>query len=215
MADAGMSVRDRSVLDYGCGKGGDALKYLHQGAKKVYGIDISQSYIQECIQLVHQAGYADTCYDFQVMDAHKLMFDDNVFDLVIGNGILHHLDVDVALAEVHRVTKKGGRALFFEQLADNPLLKLFRRLTPHARTVDETPFSGSQIRRIFNGQLWDPSLVYCGLVEAPVAMITSLIMPRSPDNPLLRWADRLEKWTHKKKILLSWNQYVLFDMVKK
>ena len=121
---------------------------------------------------------------------------------------------DIALAEIHRVTKPGGRVLFFEPLADNPLLKLFRVLTPNARTVDEVPFSKNQIGQIVDKHLWAPNFVYCGLIETPVAMFTSLIMPKNPNNYLLKAANRLETWTHKKRILLSWNQYILFDMRK-
>src|SRR5690606_29089661 len=102
-----------------------------------------------------------------------------------------------------------------EPLADNPLLKLFRRLTPHARTEDEAPFTGRDLAKLSNERLWDIEWAYCGLIEAPVAMITSVIMANRPDNIFLRWADRLERWTHDKGVLLAWNQYVLFNMLKK
>ena len=85
--------------------------------------------------------FSDKNFNFRVMDAHKLEFEENKFDLVIGNGILHHLDKLEAINSIYRVLKPGGRLVFKEPLADNPFLKIFRYFTPKARTVDEEPFS--------------------------------------------------------------------------
>lgn len=203
------------VLDYGCGRGQASLIYLNRGAAKVCGIDISPVYIQHATDAAHRAGYDEDRFSFRVMDAHQLTFEDGSFDLVIGNGILHHLDSELALREIYRVLKPGGRTLLHEPLADNPLLKLFRLLTPHARTEDETPFTGAAIRSLLSKNDWQADMVYAGILEAPVAMITSLLMPRRPENGLLRWTDVAERWMHERRILLSWNQQVLFNMVKR
>lgn len=202
------------VLDYGCGRGHESLTYLAQGAAHVSGIDISPVYIEDAHNRAVRAGFAANRFSFQVMDAHDLMFPAQTFDLVIGLGILHHLDPDVALDEIHRVLRPGGRVLLLEPLADNPLLKLFRYLTPHARTEDEAPFTGAQIQALLQRSVWHPELAYCGLFELPIAMLTSVCLPVSSDNMLLRAAHRLEQWAHKTKLLPSWNQYVLFNMTK-
>ncbi len=204
----------KTVLDYGCGRGEESLNYLEHGAEKVYGIDISIRYIEHAAMNAGRAGYPEDRYAFHVMDAHKLDFPDSTFDLVIGHAILHHLDPWIALQEIYRVLKPGGRLLLNEPLADNPLLKLFRLLTPHARTKDEKPFTGKQIESILQMQGWESELIFCGLIEAPTAMITSVLMRHRSDNALLRLAHTIEKWTHRHRILLSWNQYVLLNMRK-
>ena len=79
------------VLDYGCGKGIDSLKLLQSGAI-VYGIDIAKNYIEESIELAKKNNFSEDLFEFKVMDAHFLEFEENKFDLVIDNGILHHLD---------------------------------------------------------------------------------------------------------------------------
>lgn len=161
------------------------------------------------------AGVSENRYRFHVMDAHDLKFDDESFDLIIGFGILHHLEAELALSEIHRVLKPGGRVLLQEPLADNPLLRLFRILTPGARTEDEEPFSGRAVRALSSHRQWNTELFYCGILEAPVAMLTSVLMPNSPDNWLLRATDKAERWLHNRGILLNWNQYVCFNMSKR
>lgn len=48
-------------------------------------------------------------------DVHDLPFADGEFDNVVGVDVLHHLsDVDVALGEITRVLRDGGRAVFVE-----------------------------------------------------------------------------------------------------
>jgi hypothetical protein len=56
---------------------------------------------------------------------------------------------------------------------------------------------------------------FCGIFEAPTALLTSVLLPSRPQNPVLRLADRAERWMHAHRALLSWNQYVLFDLRKK
>jgi SAM-dependent methyltransferase len=214
IADYMKGVKGLQVLDYGCGRGEMAMECLENGAAKVCGIDISQVYIEDCRQKAAAAGFEPERCDFRVMDAHKLEFPDNSFDLVAGFGILHHLDPDIALGEIQRVLRPGGRVIMHEPLADNPLLKLFRRLTPRARTEDERPFTGADLRRLTQRPGWKLEMRYCGLVEAPVAMVTSLLMPRNPNNFLLRMADWAEVRLNRLRFLQPWNQCVLFNMRK-
>ena len=73
------------------------------------------------------------------MGAERLDYPDDRFDLSIGFAILHHLDLELSLAELYRVLKPGGVAYFVEPLGSNPLINLYRRLTPQYRTEDEKP----------------------------------------------------------------------------
>lgn len=98
----------KKVLDYGCGKGEASLSYLQHDAT-VYGIDIAHNYIDAAINAALEAGFPPHQFTFEVMDAHKLRYVSESFDVVIGNGILHHLDSDIAMAEIYRVLKPGGR----------------------------------------------------------------------------------------------------------
>jgi SAM-dependent methyltransferase len=201
------------VLDFGCGRGERSVMMLGQGAE-VDGIDISQVYIDEAAEAARAAGHPEHQFRFVVGDAHALPYDAGAFDLVIGEGIIHHLDLDVALSEVSRVLKPGGRALFLEPLLDNPLLKLFRRITPSARTEDERPLSAADLARIEATGNWQVESLYCGLLGAPTAVATSILLRPFPNNVLLRAADRLERALGDRPSLRSKHQYVLLNLVR-
>lgn len=132
--------RGLEVLDYGCGRGYGALRAAENGATHAYGFDISDAEIEEAKRLADDSGLAARC-TFLVADAHHTPFQDHQFDLVIGDGILHHLDIESALLEIKRILKPGHAAYFVEPMAHNPFLRLGRALTPSARTDDEHPFT--------------------------------------------------------------------------
>jgi SAM-dependent methyltransferase len=215
MAEITANLHGKTILDYGCGRGIMTLRYLANGAEKVSAIDISEVYVQDVLQQALAAGYAPERCDFRTMDAHKLDFPDASFDYVVGYGILHHLDPAVAMPEIYRVLKPGGRVLLQEPLADNPLLKVFRKLTPQARTEDEAPFTMAQVRSLESACRWKEESIYCGILEMPVAMVTSKLLPNRPNNFLLRWADKVETFLHRKRWFMGWNQYLVFNFLKR
>ncbi|MFT4803567.1 MAG: ubiquinone/menaquinone biosynthesis C-methylase UbiE [Psychroserpens sp.] len=215
IAELTSDLSDKVVLDYGCGRGDESIKYLINGAEIVYGIDISPTYIKAAQTKAKELSIDQSRYNFQTMDAHELEFEDCTFDLIIGYGILHHLDPKVAMNEIYRTLKPNGRVVLLEPLADNPLLKIFRKFTPKARTVDEAPFSKEQLYQISDKSKWIAEMKYCGMIEAPVAMFTSIVIPKRENNFLLRMAHTIERFFHKKNILNSWNQYIVINMLKR
>lgn len=64
---------------------------------------------------------------FLVAAAEQTGLPDASFDLVVGKWLLHHVDVPAAAAEIRRVLRPGGRAVFFENQDRNPLLRIARR----------------------------------------------------------------------------------------
>jgi ubiquinone/menaquinone biosynthesis C-methylase UbiE len=128
------------VLDYGCGPGYLTNELLDRGAVHVTGIDISEGEIEEAHRRAVADGVAD-CASHLVADAHAMPFEDDAFDLIVGDSILHHLELEKALREIRRVLRPGGRAVFMEPLWHSPILRLGRALTPAARTPDEHPLT--------------------------------------------------------------------------
>lgn len=136
----------RQVLEYGCGTGSHAFELAARGAR-VTGIDISPEGIAQARGRAAAEGLEERLR-LQVMDAEALEFPAGCFDLVCGSGILHHLDLERAAAELCRVLKPGGRAVFFEPLGHNPLIALYRRLTPRMRSADEHPLRWGELEQL-------------------------------------------------------------------
>src|SRR5262249_27828067 len=90
----------------------------------------------------------------------RLPFADGTFDRVWGNAILHHLDMERAAGELHRVLRPGGIAVFCEPWGGNPLLNWAREHFPYAgkaRTADEQPLRHRELmilRRVFPKLRW-------------------------------------------------------------
>ncbi len=206
-------VAGLSILDIGCGHGELSLQLLERGAAFIAGIDISDNYVDVASSSAKTQGFSPDRFEFRVMDAHHLEYADNFFDIVAGNGILHHLDLPTCLAEMERVLKPGGFALFIEPLAGNPMLRLFRRLTPRARTLDEKPLDTSDLRSF--EEHWQVKSRYYGILSAPVAAFTSIFLRLFPNNPLLTAADWMERRLSKHRTFDAYNQYVMLVLIKK
>ncbi|WP_340104023.1 class I SAM-dependent methyltransferase [Rhodohalobacter sp. 8-1] len=129
------NIAGLSVLEYGCGPGSQAFSLAKAGAK-VTAIDISDVAIEQTKEEAVRQGVEVACH---VMDAEDLTFDDSSFDRVCGSGILHHLDLERCYKELSRVLKPGGLGIFFEPLGYNPVINLYRQMTPDLRTDDEHP----------------------------------------------------------------------------
>ncbi|HYI38492.1 MAG TPA: class I SAM-dependent methyltransferase [Thermoleophilaceae bacterium] len=140
-------IRDRGtnrrVLEYGCGRTSFATAMASAGAT-VTGIDISEVAVDTSRALATEQDLEDQL-DFQVMDAENLPFESE-FDLVCGTGILHHLDLELALRGIARALRPNGSAVFLEPLGHNPVINLYRDRTPTQRSEDEHPLLMSDLR---------------------------------------------------------------------
>jgi ubiquinone/menaquinone biosynthesis C-methylase UbiE len=146
------ALKDRTILDFGCGEGWSTIEYTKRGAE-VYCFDISPESIHNLLHEAEEEGVAKHIRP-AVMAAEHLSYPGKTFDLVLGVSILHHTDVGLVGKEVARVLKPGGRALFIEPLSHNIFLRFFRWLTPNRRTPTEQPMSVSQIRDFTRAFQW-------------------------------------------------------------
>lgn len=98
---------NKNCLDVGCGTGRFSFCMSNLGAN-VWGIDPGEDSIAEATSLAKKMGLEKIT--FLKQNAYELKFNDNFFDFVTCNGVLHHLDKPkAALKEIFRVLKKGGK----------------------------------------------------------------------------------------------------------
>ena len=100
------SFQGKKVLEIGCGAGYDAYEFCRNGADYT-GIDIAPENIDRISKHLSFYGYQPK---LMVGDAEFLEFQDESFDVVFSNGVLHHVpDITRTLKEINRVLKPGGR----------------------------------------------------------------------------------------------------------
>ncbi|MFC1668291.1 class I SAM-dependent methyltransferase [Chlamydiota bacterium] len=130
-------VKRKTVLDLGCGSGENTV-FLYLKGAKVFAIDYSFEGIVMTQQRLEANNITDNYYLSQ-MNAEELAFKDNSFDIVLGNAILHHLDIKIARDELFRILKKGGKIILREPYVDSRILRCIRKLVPF-KNVEATKY---------------------------------------------------------------------------
>lgn len=133
------------VLEIGCGTG-YFTKELAKKCAELTAIDISPDLINIAKQKLTSSGV-----NFILDNAARLSFRDQTFDAVIGSSVLHHLDIEPALAEIYRVLSPGGLIAFTEPNMLNPQIALQKNIPPLKKAAgdspDETAFVSWSLRK--------------------------------------------------------------------
>lgn len=137
------SLAGKRILDLGCGAGESSVYFALHGAD-VYGYDIAEEFLKIARLLAQKYGVEPK---FTHGDANKLPYEDGYFDLVYGNGVLHHVNLSSTIKEIHRVLHGGGKAVFVEPLYYNPLINIYRCIANEVRTEDERPLRFKDMRQ--------------------------------------------------------------------
>ncbi len=122
-------LRGRSVLECGCGPGGQIPLLAHSGAR-VWAFDLVPEVVEVARRVCRVSGVDDKV-ELSVSSFENISYPDEMFDVVVGFGVLHHVNIPLAARQVHRVLKPGGVAVFSEPLGTNPILEWARKHVPY------------------------------------------------------------------------------------
>ncbi|MBN1813536.1 MAG: class I SAM-dependent methyltransferase [Anaerolineae bacterium] len=126
-------IKGLRILELGCGTGDYTVVLARRGAS-VWAADLAPSAL-EITRRRALMNSVDDCIHPVQMSAETLALPDDTFDWVVGFGLLHHAEPPNLAAEVQRVLRASGRALFREPLGLNPFLEFARRYIPYRRKV--------------------------------------------------------------------------------
>jgi tellurite methyltransferase len=110
----------KTVADIGCGHGRNLIYFL-KNEYEVYGLDQNEEAVAEVQRLSKVLHPANPVSNFHVGLVEELLFEDDFFDLVICNAVLHFArdsdHFDRMLQSIWRVVAQGG--FLFVRTASN------------------------------------------------------------------------------------------------
>jgi SAM-dependent methyltransferase len=200
-------LRDREVLELGCGLGQLTTLLARSGAR-VTALDISPASVAVARRRAALHGVGDRVR-FVVAPAERLPFPDDRFDAAVGKAVLHHLDVRTAGPELHRVLRPGGRAAFSEPLGTNPLVAFAR---------DHLPYPGKNPRGadrpLSFGDVAAWGAPYAEFHHREIQLLSMLERALGFGRPLPRLR-RVDAWLLRRfPVLRGACRYVVLTMVK-
>lgn len=128
------------ALELGCGTG------VFTALARTSGADITA--IDLCQDLLDMARSKSpsAMARFIVGNIEAMPFHEGAFDAIYGSSVLHHLDVRVALLEILRVLKPGGRLACVEPNLLNPHVMLIKKIKAIGSRVGELPHETAFVR---------------------------------------------------------------------
>lgn len=126
-----LDLRDKKVVDVGCGEG-HLVRLMTRHGAKAFGV--------ECNPLQLEMAHAEKPVGGEVYfdgKAEALPFDDTSVDVVVFFNSLHHVNTDTmtqALSEAARVLKLGGQLYICEPMAEGAHFDLMRPV--HDETIE-------------------------------------------------------------------------------
>ena len=140
------NVKNKVILNLGCGFGDHSKKLSQKGAKKIIGLDLSK----ELIKSANQQNVPNCEFEVGNMDK-KLKYKNNSFDLVISGLALHYVEnVKQLFSEVNRILKKNGTFVIstghpiFDLLSESPNHRIQIKRVGKKRIVEGDYFDESK-----------------------------------------------------------------------
>jgi len=198
-------VKGKTILDLGCGPGGDTreIARLVGSSGHVTGIDHSEFMITEAMR----RNDSTLPIDFRAGNAMHLDFPDSSFDRVRAERVLMHLsDPELALNEMVRVLRAGGRIVVSEldigtQFIDSCHVELTQRILSSRAAANPTACIGHSLPRLFRNLGLKAVEVETAVTHPPTPMVLALLADHVnhcvhqglvPQDDAVRWWTDLE-----------------------
>ncbi|MFW9942671.1 MAG: class I SAM-dependent methyltransferase [Candidatus Thorarchaeota archaeon] len=95
------------ILDLGCGTGIVTLELARLSNGKITGIDIDENSLDKLNAKIQEGNLSDKIQVFN-QSVYKTQFEDETFDIIWEEGVIHLLDFKKAITECKRLLKLNG-----------------------------------------------------------------------------------------------------------
>ena len=107
--------KNLKVLDIGTGPGFFTIILEELGYTNITGIDVSNKMLEVAKENIQKYGKSNSSIQFIQMDAQKLDFDSNSFDIIVSRNLTWNLEKpQQAYSDWLRVLKPNGTLLIFD-----------------------------------------------------------------------------------------------------
>jgi 2-polyprenyl-3-methyl-5-hydroxy-6-metoxy-1,4-benzoquinol methylase len=135
-----------TVLELGCGTGYFTQELARCGAD-IVAVDVSPDLLE-----IARANCSAPNVRYEIQNAYELSYPGDAFNSVVGSSVLHHLEIEEALRQIHRVLRPGGTMFFTEPNMLNPQI-VIQKNVPWVKqrlgdSPDETAFFRWRLRRL-------------------------------------------------------------------
>lgn len=166
LMEAGLA--GKRVMIPGCGFGEDAIRLAKLGCV-VHASDLSPELLDIAARRAERMGVPGIHFD--LMPAETLAYDDDFFDIVFFNDILHHVTIPAAVAEARRVARPGALVVVNELYTHSALQRVRDSRLVAARLYPR------MVKRIYGTE--DPYITEDEhkIDEAELAVVESMMGP--------------------------------------
>jgi ubiquinone/menaquinone biosynthesis C-methylase UbiE len=141
---------NQKFLDIGCGTGWAVGLAARAAGNKgsFYGVDLSPKMIEKAKE--NFAGN-DNFYFYEA-NSESLPLEDNFFDNIICTNSFHHyLNPEIAMNEIHRVLKPGGKIFILDPTADSWFIKAIDKIIKLFEPQHVKIYSSEEFRNLIEG----------------------------------------------------------------
>lgn len=126
------NVKNKSILDLGCGYGENDKYYKNQEAKYVLGIDISEHMIEIANNTNKEQGI-----DYKVMAMEDIGKINQKFDIVISSLAFHYIsDFSHLIQNISKLLNQGGYLIFSQEHPFTTCIKYTKKVTKGHTMID-------------------------------------------------------------------------------
>lgn len=190
------NVAGRRILNVGCGEGLDAVILASLGAE-VVALDISDAAVAVTNERAAANGVAERVRAL-VADATTLPVASGSIDAILAAAVMHHVDIPKAAAELRRVLRPGGVAVFVEPLAGPYILQLLKRMVPLPKSPDisedERPLTPADVSLISR-------TIGVAVASRPFGLTSRVVQRLHLPRP--QWAFRIDRWVLSRSRMLA------------
>jgi len=183
---------------------------LAKRGAQVVALDLSPTAVEMARTRVQREGVS-SAVELRVQAAEECVAHGDRFDVVLGNGVLHHLDLRAFKGTLTRLLRPEGIAQFQEPLIHNPLLRMYRLVTPHLRTPTERPLSMEVVENFVAG-FSDVRVEFFNALGLGLVLMPRVLSERTAQQ----WLSRCARWDRRMIGRWPWlrryAQYVVIQM---